>query len=117
MTTRGQHGKLAEEIARELLEANQLKLLNKNYHCRYGEIDLIMLDGKTLVFVEVRFRKSENYGGALESINYKKQEKIRTTALHYLQKNNSKLNARFDVVTLSSLDDKNKINWIKSAFE
>ena len=117
MTSRGEHGKLAEKIAQELLEANQLRLLNKNYHCRYGEIDLIMLDDKTLVFVEVRFRKNHKFGGAIESIDYKKQQKIRTTALHYLQKHNSKQNARFDVVTLSSLDDKNKINWIKSAFE
>ncbi|MDH5393993.1 MAG: YraN family protein [Gammaproteobacteria bacterium] len=117
MNQKSQHGKLAENLAQQLLESNQLKLLEKNYHCRYGEIDLIMQDASTLVFVEVRFRKSNQFGGAVESIDQKKQNKIRITAQHYLQKHNSKLNARFDVVTLSSLNDNNKINWIKYAFE
>ncbi|MDH5516675.1 MAG: YraN family protein [Gammaproteobacteria bacterium] len=117
MNKKSQQGKLAENIACELLESHQLKLLQKNYHCRYGEIDLVMQDEETLVFVEVRFRKSAQFGGAVESIDQKKQNKIRTTAQHYLQKHNSKHNARFDVITLSSLEDKNKINWIKYAFE
>ena len=117
MTIKGEQGRLAESLAQQLLESNQLRLLQKNYHCRYGEIDLIMQDDKTLVFVEVRFRKSEKFGGAMESIDTKKQNKLRITAQHYLQKHNSKLNARFDVVILSSLSDRNKINWIKYAFE
>lgn len=117
MNKKSEHGKLAENLAQRLLESNQLTLLEKNYHCRYGEIDLIMKDENTLVFVEVRFRKSNQFGGALESIDRKKQNKIRITAQHYLQKNKCKHNARFDVVTLSSLSDNNKINWIKYAFE
>jgi len=117
MNKKGEHGKLAETLARELLEANQLKLLETNYHCRYGEIDLIMQDKNTLVFVEVRFRTSERFGGAVASVDSKKQNKLRITAQHYLQKHNSQLNARFDVVALSSLNDKSKINWIKYAFE
>ena len=117
MKKQGEQGKLAETLAQHLLESNKLKLLEKNYHCRYGEIDLVMQDQNTLVFVEVRFRNSEKFGGAVESIDFKKQNKLRITAQHYMQKHNSKLNARFDVVTLSSLTDKNKINWIKYAFE
>jgi len=117
MTTQSNQGRLAEELAQQLLESNKLKLITKNYHCRYGEVDLIMRDGDTLVFVEVRYRKSERFGGALESIDRKKQDKLRITAQHYLQKHKSKLNARFDAITLSSLTDSNKINWIKSAFE
>lgn len=117
MKKQGEQGKLAESLAQHLLEANQLVLLQKNYHCRYGEVDLVMQDKNTLVFVEVRFRTSEKFGGALESIDTKKQNKLRITAQHYMQKHNNKLNARFDVVTLSSLTDKNKINWIKYAFE
>jgi len=117
MTTKSNHGRLAEELAQKLLESNRLKLIEKNYHCRYGEVDLIMRDNDTLVFVEVRYRKSERFGGALESIDQKKQSKLRITAEHYLQKHKSKLNARFDAVTLSSLTDSNKINWIKCAFE
>lgn len=117
MSQKGEQGKLAESLAQHLLESNNLKLLEKNYHCRYGEVDLVMQDKSTLVFVEVRFRKSERFGGAVASIDTKKQNKLRITAQHYMQKNNSKLNARFDVVTLSSLTDMNKINWIKYAFE
>jgi putative endonuclease len=117
MTQKGEQGKLAETLAQNLLESNNLTLLQKNYHCRYGEIDLVMQDKSTLVFVEVRFRNSERFGGALESIDTKKQNKLRITAQHYMQKHNNKLNARFDVVILSSLSDQNKINWIKYAFE
>lgn len=117
MTKKGEHGKLAEALAQKLLESSNLRLLQKNYHCRYGEIDLVMQDKNTLVFVEVRFRNSERFGGALESIDTKKQNKLRITAQHYMQKHNNKLNARFDVVILSSLSDQNKINWIKYAFE
>lgn len=117
MKKQSEQGKLAETLAQQLLESHQLKLLKKNYFCRYGEIDLIMLDAHTLVFVEVRFRKSEQFGGAIESIDAKKQNKLRITAQHYMQKHNSKLNARFDVVILSSLTDNSKISWIKYAFE
>ena len=117
MSVKGDHGRKAEQLALDLLTSSKLKLVCKNYQCRYGEIDLIMKDSNTLVFVEVRYRKSQQYGGAIESIDTKKQNKLRLTASHYLQKNKSSLNARFDVVLLSSLTSKNEINWIKSAFE
>lgn len=117
MNTSGHQGQAAEEIARQLLTRNGLKLVTKNYHCRYGEIDLIMNDNNNLVFVEVRFRKNAAFGGALESIDRKKQNKLRLTAEHYLQHQRSNKNARFDVVILSSLTDTNQVEWIKSAFE
>ena len=117
MNLKGEHGRLAEALALDLLSAKGLQLLTKNYHSRHGEIDLIMRDQQTLVFIEVRYRKNQSFGGALESIDHRKQNKLRLTASHYLQKHNSQENARFDVVVLSSLDDKNKIEWIKSAFE
>lgn len=117
MSIKGDHGRLAEELALNLLQSNKLKFICKNYHCRFGEVDLIMKDNNTLVFVEVRYRKSQQFGGAIESITTSKQNKLRLTASHYLQKNKTQLNARFDVVLLSSLTDDKKINWIKSAFE
>lgn len=117
MNTKGDHGRKAEQLARQLLEAQQLTFIDSNYHCRFGEIDLIMLDQNTLVFVEVRYRKNQQFGGAIESITSSKQNKIRLTASHYLQKKNSHKNARFDVVLLSSLSNNSEINWIKSAFE
>lgn len=117
MTLRGDHGKQAEKLALELLKSSGLKLLSKNYHCRYGEIDLVMQDQKTIVFVEVRYRKSSRFGGAIESIDFNKQNRIRLTASHYLQNNKISGNARFDAVLLSSLENPREINWIKSAFE
>ena len=80
----------------------------------YGEIDLIMEDKKTLVFVEVRYRKSAKYGSALESVNNQKQARIIHTAKHYLQQHSSKHSAyRFDVVALTP----NNIDWVKDAFQ
>lgn len=112
-------GEDAEEACCHYLKSQGLKLLDKNFHCRYGEIDIIMKDSKTLVFVEVRFRKNDNYGGGLESITFNKQNKLRKTAELYLQQNSQHEFARFDVVSMSrsSQDDKRyTFDWIRDAF-
>ena len=81
-----------------------------------------MLDKKILVFIEVRFRKNNNFGGGLESITCSKQQKLRKTAELYLQQNNQYENARFDVVSMSknnqTKQDKQKytFDWIRNAF-
>ena len=77
-------GQQAELWACQYLEQQGLALITKNYHCRRGEIDLIMRDEKALVFIEVRYRKSARFGSALESVNYKKQQKLIITAEHYI---------------------------------
>ena len=74
-TTTRKIGCDAEEACCNHLTQQGLILITKNFHCRHGEIDLIMKDRKTLVFIEVRYRKSDRYGGALESITPKKQKK------------------------------------------
>ena len=81
-----------------------------------------MLDKKTLVFVEVRFRKNDAFGGGLESITHSKQKKLRITAELYLQQNNQHKNARFDVVSVSQ-NTQTKLNkqhyifdWVTNAF-
>ncbi len=94
-------GEDAEAACSRYLKSQGLKLVNKNFSCRFGEIDIIMLDNKVLVFVEVRFRKNNNFGGALESITPAKQQKLRRTAELYLQQNSQYENARFDVVSMS----------------
>ena len=71
---KGQH---AEQIACEYLQHQGLTLIDKNYHCRQGEIDLVMEHNDTLVFVEVRYRKNNLFGGAKESVTYKKQQKFK----------------------------------------
>lgn len=108
-------GQAAEIIAAQYLDAQGLKLIARNYRSRFGEIDLIMQDGASLVFVEVRLRKSKLFGGAEESITASKQHKIVITAEYYLQQHGNQ-NCRFDVILMDKEDAQN-VTWIKSAFE
>lgn len=111
-----QSGKQAEQLACDYLQRQGLKLIQRNFHCRRGEIDVVMQDGQTLVFVEVRYRRNNSHGGALESITSSKQSRIITTAQHYLMQSGWSHNCRFDVIaiTAGSLD---KIVWIRDAFQ
>jgi putative endonuclease len=113
MLTRGAQ---AELLAAQFLQRQGLKLLLQNYRCRYGEIDLILQEGKTLVFVEVRLRSRRDFGGAGASIDTKKQTKLIRTAQHYLGTLLRIPPCRFDAVLLHTLDGSN-IEWIKNAFE
>jgi putative endonuclease len=107
-------GEKSEQQACQYLLTQGLQLVDKNFHCKYGELDLIMRDLKTLVIVEVRFRQSSRYGNALESITKKKQSRIIVTTEYYLLKNKINSPIRFDVVTMSG---DTEINWIKNAFQ
>jgi putative endonuclease len=115
-------GEDAEIACCKYLKSQGLKLVLKNFSCRFGEIDIIMLDKKVLVFVEVRFRKNDNYGGGLESITPAKQQKLRRTAELFLQQNDHFKNARFDVVSMSkntqTKDSKQQYtyDWVTDAF-
>jgi len=113
MTIQRITGKKAEDVACSFLQHNGLSLIQRNYHCRYGEIDLIMQDLDTLVFVEVRYRSSIKFGSAAESVDSKKQRKIVFTANHYLQKNPTDQPSRFDVIALSPQQEP---EWITNAF-
>ena len=108
-------GEDAEQYAAFYLQKQQLTLLQQNYHCRFGEIDLIMRDDETLVFVEVRMRTSEAFGGAAASITASKQAKLLRTARHYIAEINMEPACRFDVVLLTGNNGK-EIKWIKNAF-
>ena len=116
MTHQRERGREAEYRARHFLTKRGLIHVRSNYQCRFGEIDLIMDDGEFLVFVEVRLRSNRRYGGALESIDMRKQSKLRLTAQHYLQRFDPSANrpARFDVVLLGS--PVSECEWIKNAF-
>ncbi len=107
-------GDRAEQRACQFLLARGFKLILKNYRCKHGEIDLIMQDGKDIVFVEVRSRANTNYGSAIESINRNKQRKILETSIHFLQQRNwlNTVNCRFDVIGIHH----NDLEWIKDAF-
>lgn len=75
-----------------------------------------MQHGDSLVFIEVRQRSDTRFGGALTSVTTKKQEKLRLTALHYLQHKSPNANARFDVVAIQGTDSQQQIEWIRNAF-
>lgn len=112
MITRGAQ---AEQQAARFLQRQGLKLLQQNYRCRYGEIDLIMQDGNTLVFAEVRLRSRSDFGGAAASINASKRVKLVRTAQHYLATLAHIPPCRFDAVLLQATDDSN-IEWLRNAF-
>lgn len=117
--TTTQTGKVTEKFAAEYLLQQNLVLLEQNFHSKYGEIDLIMLDGETYVFVEVKYRKNDNYGGSLMAVSRSKQEKIRFCTKFYLQQkqlNEYNTPCRFDIVALEGDIKKPKINWLKNAF-
>ncbi|MBN4078730.1 YraN family protein [Gammaproteobacteria bacterium AH-315-C21] len=117
-------GAEAESLAMHYLTARGLKLKTQNYRSRWGEIDLIMDDDKTLVFVEVRYRSRSDFGSAADSIDQRKQQRIARTALSYAQEHSlhNDIAMRFDVVLIEN-DDKHthhnnaKIDWIKDAFD
>ena len=76
------------------------KLLATGYRCRFGEIDLIVFNRKYLVFVEVKLRKSDRFASAAEYVDFRKQNRIRTTAQWYLSQNPTDLQPRFDVIEI-----------------
>jgi len=108
-------GTLAEKQALSYLQEQGLRLICQNYYCRFGEIDLIMSDQDTLVFIEVRYRKNSDFGGAFASINSGKQRKIITTAKHYLTTLDNEPFCRFDAVAIDSKSTTPA--WIKDAFQ
>jgi putative endonuclease len=120
-----QKGFSIEHLACDYLKKNNLILIHKNFRSRFGEIDLIMKDHQTLfpkntlVFVEVRYRKSQAFGGALESVSHFKQKKLINTAQMYLLKYHAYNTppCRFDVVLVTGKLTQPNIQWIVNAFE
>ena len=112
-------GQKAENLALRYLQSKGLSLIEKNFSCRYGEIDLVMLHKKVVVFVEVRYRKNTQFGTGAETVDYRKQQKLLNTAQYYLQHhhNYSQLTARIDVVSISKQlsEAVSNINWIQNA--
>lgn len=115
---RKQAGDAAEAAALRYLAAQGLELLIRNYHCRGGEIDLVMLQQQTLVLVEVRYRGSDDFGGAAASVTLYKQRRITRAARHLLTRYAAlrRYPARFDVVAITPAKPAPHIEWIKAAF-
>lgn len=117
-TARQQAGDAGEARALEHLQEHGLRLIARNYRCKGGEIDLVMLDGATLALVEVRFRAGQRFGGAAASVDWRKQRRLIHAAEHLLltRAQLRRYPARFDVVALSPGSGSVRVEWIKNAF-
>jgi putative endonuclease len=119
---RKEAGRAAEAAALAHLERAGLQLVVRNFRCKGGELDLVMLDETTLVFVEVRYRSSEQFGGAAASVTWRKQRRLANAAQYLLltRQELRRYRARFDVVAISAAPTRpsgvNKVDWIKNAF-
>ncbi|MFZ5467262.1 MAG: YraN family protein [Pseudomonadota bacterium] len=119
MSERRAAGEAGEQLALEHLERRGLRLLARNVHARGGEIDLVMLDGATLVFVEVRSRSARGLVGALESVTAAKQRRVLTAARAYLGRHpqHASRPCRFDVIGISRDGGRTTLEWAPNAFE
>ena len=109
-------GVQAEQWAAQYLRQQGLKLIAQNYRGRFGEIDLIMQDGVSLVFIEVRLRRNAGFGGAAASIDTRKQQRIIRTAQQYLATLANTPPCRFDVVLMDDVQGV-QAQWLKNAFD
>jgi putative endonuclease len=112
-------GQRWEREAETFLRRKGLRLLERNFHCRGGEIDLVMLDRDSLVFVEVRYRTKDSHGSGAESVGLRKQSRLINAARYYLMGNRPDASkpCRFDVISVSTKQGKPCFEWIRHAFE
>lgn len=107
-------GEPAEDLAAAFLERRGLTILERNYRCRFGEIDIVARSGAQLVFVEVRARRSEAFGGAAGSITAAKRRRLVATARHYLATHRGDRACRFDVMLVRGTGQ--QVEWLTDAF-
>jgi len=111
-------GKRGEDLAATYLADAGFRIIERNYRCLFGEIDIVAEEGDTLVFVEVKTRRSEAYGGPLLAVGSRKQAKISRISLQYLaEKRLRHRPARFDVVAVLLSPAGDRIELIRNAFE
>jgi putative endonuclease len=119
MATTRQRGNHWERVAESFLNKRGLQTLERNYQVRCGEIDLIMRDGNTLVFTEVRYRGNATHGSGADSVTPTKQRRIIHAAQLFLQRHPSFQDraCRFDVVSIGPEKGRTLMNWIRNAFD
>jgi len=108
-------GLFFETLALDFLQQQGLHLHSRNVRSRFGELDLICQQAGQWIFVEVKYRRSEAFGGAAAAVTLSKQQKLRQTAAWFLQQQRSQAGCRFDVVAISGASPY-QIDWIKNAF-
>jgi len=111
-------GKMGEEIAAKHLVGVGYEILERNFRCPLGEMDIVARDHETMVFVEVRSRRTDNYGSPLESVGFTKQKKISRVAEYYLNRHGlQQVKARFDVVAVKLSPSRPEVELIRDAFD
>ncbi|MDO9516236.1 MAG: YraN family protein [Syntrophales bacterium] len=111
-------GTKGEDLAAACLKKEGYRIVERNYRCLYGEVDIIAMDKKDVVFVEVKGRESDSFGSPEEAVGPAKQKKISKVALHYLQeKGLGEHNARFDVVAIRFMPQGSQVQLIRNAFD
>lgn len=106
-------GSLGEDMAAEFLKSRGVKILERNYQNRFGEIDIIAREDDTLLFIEVKYRKNESFGYPLEAVDFKKRQNIKNMARFFLNENHYfNMNIRFDCIGIMG----SNIDWVKGAF-
>ena len=114
-----QSGQRAEELALKTLEARGLTLLERNYRCPQGELDLVLLEGGCLVVVEVRYRRDATHGSAAETVGPEKRRKLTLATQHFLRSHADlrRKPLRFDVVAVAGDAESVAVEWIQDAFQ
>ncbi len=111
-------GKQGEDVAERFLVNEGYKLVERNYRCAAGEVDLIVLDGRVIVFVEVKTRSGDRFGSPFEAVEWRKQRKMVRAAQFFLsQKGLHQRDARFDVIGISWPGEEPTVEHIKNAFD
>jgi putative endonuclease len=111
-------GEIGEAIAVDFLKKKGYKIIQRNYSCKLGEVDIIARDGSVLSFIEVKARRSDRFGGPKRALTPRKQRKISMVAVDYLKRTNQMdTEARFDVVAIRLLPGEPDIEVIKNAFD
>jgi len=111
-------GKRGENVAAQYLRKQGYKIVERNFRCTLGEMDIIAFDGDSLCFIEVKTLSSKNYGPPEIAVDIKKQRKLSKVALSYLNRNHlHEMKARFDVVAVTLDPGEERLQLIKDAFE
>lgn len=111
-------GKIGEDIACQYLSKNNYKIIERNFNCRQGEIDIIAKDKNEIVFIEVKTRRNNSYGSPIDAITYYKQKHIIKSVQYYLYKEKLENSfVRIDVIEVYSKEEKYYVNHIKNAIE
>jgi putative endonuclease len=110
-------GKLGEKLAVKYLKGEDYQIIEQNYRCRFGEIDVIAYKDNYLIFVEVKTKQNENFGSPQEEVDFHKQRKLEQLALYYISQHSEwKVDFRFDVIGILYKEEDHQLSHLKNAF-